>query len=113
VVRTRKPTAQERLNINFTDYPQKQAVLFALRELKGENTDVSQETPLAAAKAGALDEGFTEGDRVEVLSRRSHWRLAVVISREQNGKYQVQYDSLGGRVHEWVAKDYIRIKAWE
>lgn len=50
VVRTRKPTAQERqtLIVNPASYPQKEAVLFALRELKGEKSDEEGDAPAAS-----------------------------------------------------------------
>jgi hypothetical protein len=116
VVRTRKPTAEERAALEnpLADYPQKQAVLFALRELRAENIGIAEHSPpesLGPALA-PNEKTVAVGDRVQAQCRRRTWRSGVVLSRA-NGNYLIQYDGSGTQANEWVARDRIRVKQWE
>jgi hypothetical protein len=113
VVRTRKPTRAEQaaFEANPYEYPQKGAVRFALRELKGETDAAAEEVSPAGAEqpTKAAEKVFSVGDRVEARSRKLDWLPAVVVS-VRSSQYQVQYD---GRGSAWVGADRLRSKVWE
>jgi hypothetical protein len=113
VVRTRKPTRAEQaaFEANPYEYPQKEAVLFALRELRREKDGAAEDVSPSREEQPTKPAGkaFTVGDRVEAQSRKLEWLPAVVVT-VRGSQHLVQYD---GRGSEWVGADRLRSKVWE